>query len=356
VIGWPVTATLGAALVLGGGLGLGGFRVGAAQGPSDAQIEAEKRSAYRDAYTSALDSRARAAEQRGYAEGLIAGRRAGRKAGTAAGRRAGTKAARKEERKGAAKGASGGGAVWAVGDGADGGSGGKAVASLIRSSGVTRLLYLGDVYDGASLGEFQSDYGTTFGSLAGRTFPTPGNHEWPSHTAGYDPWWAAAKGRPQEPWYAAEAGGWQLLSLNSEAEHGSGSPQLDWLQSKLNATPQFGTCRIAFWHRPLKSGGSHGPQGDVAPFWSALRGQASIVLNGHDHDMQRFAPSDGITEFVVGSGGHSHYPVGSAAGLQFSNGSDYGALRLSLGRTSARYAFVAVGGQRLDAGSLSCKR
>jgi acid phosphatase type 7 len=244
--------------------------------------------------------------------------------------------------------------VWAVGDGADGGAGGRAVAARIAAGPVDRLLYLGDVYDHGTAADFRDNYATTFGRLAAKTAPTPGNHDWPNHASGYDPYWRRALGKRPAAWYAFRAGGWELLSLDSEAPHGKGSPQYRWLRRRLRAA---GTCRLAFWHRPRYSAGTHhGDQADMAPIFDALRGHARIVVAGHEHDMQRFQPIGGITEFVSGAGGHGRYAVRRRdRRLAFADDSHFGALRLRLTPGHAAAAFVAADGRVLDRAGVRCK-
>jgi acid phosphatase type 7 len=244
--------------------------------------------------------------------------------------------------------------VWAVGDGADGGPGAAKVVRLIVRDKPDRLLYLGDVYEDGTKREFAANYAPSFGQLAKRTAPTPGNHDWPNHLDGYGPYWKKAGGRSIPDYYSFSTGGWQLISLNSELLHDAGSPQLRWLQAKLKGP---GTCRIAFWHRPRYSAGEkHGDQPDVQPFWNALRGHAVLVLNGHEHDMQRFKSRTGITELVSGAGGHGLYAVDKGyGGLTFGDDSHFGALRLELTRGSAKYKFVSSRGRPLDSGTTPCK-
>jgi hypothetical protein len=147
--------------------------------------------------------------------------------------------------------------------------------------------------------------------------------------------------------------GWQLLSLNSQVKHGRASPQYHWLLSQLRRP---GTCRIAFWHRPRFSAGvEHGDQHDLSEMWDALRGHVALVLNGHEHDMQRLAPLDGITELVVGTGGAPLYPVRRDPRLMFAQSSQWGALRLRLAPASASYAFIATDGRVLNQGSVTCR-
>lgn len=243
--------------------------------------------------------------------------------------------------------------VWAVGDGADGGTSARTVARSIARERVDRLLYLGDVYEHGTAEEFASNYATTFGRLDGRTAPTLGNHDSEEAPEGYYPYWTNVYGRRAASFYSFRLGGWQLLSLNSEIDHDPGSAQLDWLEARLSAP---GTCRLAFWHRPRYSAGTiHGDQPDVAPFWRVLRGHATLVVNGHEHDMQRFEPRDGMTELVSGAGGHDHYPLDrSRSGLAYGDDADYGALRLRLRPGMARFSFVADDGCTLDSGRVPC--
>jgi hypothetical protein len=245
--------------------------------------------------------------------------------------------------------------VWAVGDGADGSDTGRAVANLIASDAPDGFLYLGDVYELGTAEEFRRNYDTTYGPLRRVTAPTPGNHDWPNAPRGYDRYWRRALGaRSTAHWYAFSAAGWRILSLNSEAPHGTGSPQERWLRRQVR---RRGTCRIAFWHRPRFSAGRHGDAPDTAPLWNALRRRATIVIGGHDHDMQRLKPIDGITQFVSGAGGRSLYEVRSDdPRLAFGDDDRYGALRLFLQPGRVDYAFFAVGGAVLDEGTIRCRR
>jgi hypothetical protein len=252
--------------------------------------------------------------------------------------------------------------VWAVGDGADGGAAAKAVARRVRAGPVDRFLYLGDVYgpqpvaflrgDG-SASDYRTRYAPVYGALAPITAPTPGNHEWPRRGDGYEPYWRRVMGRTPPAYYTFSIGGWQILSLNSEAPHGRGSPQVRWLARQV-ARP--GTCRLAFWHRPRFSAGRHGDQPDVAPLWDAVRGRAALVVNGHDHDMQRLRPIGGTTELVSGAGGHGHYGLHPDARRLFGDDRTYGALRIDLRPGHARLRFVAAGGRVLDSSAVRCRQ
>jgi acid phosphatase type 7 len=244
--------------------------------------------------------------------------------------------------------------LWAVGDGADGGAVAKRLAARIARDRPDRFLYLGDVYPAGSADDFGDGYATVYGRLAAITAPTPGNHDWPARRTGYYAFWRAQLRSPVRPWYAFRVGGWLVLSLNSEAAHDQRSAQLRWLRRTL--ARRRSNCAIAFWHRPLRSAGLHGDQPDLAPLWAALRGRARIVLNGHDHDLQRFRARGGIVEYVAGAGGHGIYPVDArAAGLSFGDDTHYGGLRIALRQRSARLAFVSVDGTVLDRSRVICR-
>jgi hypothetical protein len=243
--------------------------------------------------------------------------------------------------------------LWAVGDGADGSRIAKALAGRIRLGRPDRVLYLGDVYDNGSAGDFQDHYATVYGKLSRMTAPTPGNHEWSARHYGYQQYWRARTGAAPPPWYTFRIGGWRVISLNSEAPHERGSPQLKWLRRTLRRGR--GTCTLAFWHRPLQSAGLHGDQPDVAPLWNALRGRARLVLNGHDHDLQRLRSRDGITELVVGAGGRNLYSSNPAdARLAFTDDRHQGALRIGLRPGAAGLSLIAANGKVLDRSRVAC--
>lgn len=242
--------------------------------------------------------------------------------------------------------------VWAVGDGADGGDAAKALSRRIGAGRPDRLLYLGDVYERGTAAEFRDRFATVYRGLAARMAPTPGNHDWPNHDTGYDRYWRRVTGAPTPPWYRFRAGGWDIVSLNSEAPHGADSAQLRWLRRRVRAP---GTCRLAFWHRPRYSAGSHGDQRDVAPLWDVLRGHAKLIVSGHDHNLQRFRPVGGMTQLVVGAGGHSRYDVDDDdARPAFADDDVDGALRMTLRPGSADLAFVGTDGSILDRSRVTC--
>jgi acid phosphatase type 7 len=242
--------------------------------------------------------------------------------------------------------------VWAVGDGADGSAIARRLARRIERSRPDAFLYLGDVYPGGTAEDYSRNYRPVYGRLDPITWPTPGNHEWWAREQGYFPYWRP-HGRAK-PWYRFSVGGWEVLSLNSEAPHTPGSPQLRWLRRVLARGE--GTCRLAFWHRPRFSSDSvHGDAPDVAPLWNTLQGHARLVLNGHGHVMARYRRRGSLTQYLAATGGQVRYGVGPDPGLVFGRGDRTGALRLALSPGKAELEFRAVDGERLDRSRATCR-
>jgi len=238
--------------------------------------------------------------------------------------------------------------IWAVGD-ADPPKA-EGVARLIRRTDPDRILYLGDVYPRGTKADF-SRWAKPWGRLVERMAPTPGNHEWPQARSGYEPYWKGVTGTKPPIYYAFEAAGWEILSVNSEQVDTRAAES--WLRYRTQAG---GDCRIAFWHRPRISAGHHRHSDAADDLWAAVKGRAKLVLNGHDHNMQRFR-RDGMIEFVSGAGGRKLYPVDERyRGLRFSDDKRFGALHLSLSPGEANWRFVAVGGRVLDKGTASCRQ
>lgn len=246
--------------------------------------------------------------------------------------------------------------VWAVGDGGVPGPEDDAVASRVAQLGIERLLYLGDVYETGTAAEYAANYQSSWGRFKAMTSPTPGNHEWGNRAQGYDPYWGALA--PQQPggghYYSFDLAGWHVVSLNSHEDSGWDSPQRAWLRRDLER--YSGTCTIAFWHRPRWNAGAHSDAEDTEPLYSALTGRATMLLNGHDHNYQRFKPRRGITQFIVGTGGRvPFYNVNEAdSRLAHSDDDSLGALRMELTPGRADWQFIDVNGSTLDRGTIPC--
>jgi hypothetical protein len=248
-------------------------------------------------------------------------------------------------------------------------TGAEATAKLLEKIPGT-VVAIGDLaYPDGSRENFTC-YDKTWGRVKSRTRPAPGNHEFHSKGASfYFEYFGKAAGDPKDGFYSYELGSWHIISLNSEcAEVGGcneGSREEKWLRDDLAAHPA--TCTLAYFHKPLfSSGGAHGNDLEVKPLFQALYdAKASVILNGHDHDYERFAPQDpdgkpdaarGIREFVVGTGGKNHRPFGDAKpNSEVRDATAFGVLKLTLRSNGYDWEFIPEAGKTFtDSGSGNC--
>jgi len=249
--------------------------------------------------------------------------------------------------------------------------GDEATANLLDTIPGTVYTTGDNAYDQGTATEFTECYDPSWGRHKARTRPAVGNHEYYSTTnaSGYFGYFGAAAGDPSKGYYSYNLGEWHMVALNSMCENvggcGATSPMVTWLKDDLAANPR--TCTLAYFHHPLfSSGSSHGGNSKMKPSWEVLyAADADVVLNGHVHNYERFAPQDpegradperGIREFVVGTGGKSHYPiVAPIANSEVHNDETYGVLKLTLHPHSYEWQFVPVEGESFtDSGSARC--
>lgn len=181
----------------------------------------------------------------------------------------------------------------------------RATGALAQRSGPDVVAALGDLqYPDGSLADFRTGYDRTgWGRLKAKTRPAPGNHEY--HTPGASGYFAYFGHPPRYYGYSLRCG-WRGYALNSEV---SINEQAGWLRRDLAAHP--GVSVLAYWHKPRYSSGvQHGNDSAMQPLVSALAGRRGIILNGHEHNYERFAPRGGFRQFVVGTGGSSTYDFG----------------------------------------------
>jgi acid phosphatase type 7 len=230
----------------------------------------------------------------------------------------------------------------------------RTAAIVARTPGTVAVL--GDiVYERGTAAEFRDCY--SWRRFRGRTRAALGNHEYGSPGA------LPAKAYfrlPDRGYYSYELGDWHVVVLNSNCGPAGGcadgSPQQRWLAADLERHPTL--CTLAYWHHPRYSSGLHGSDATVAGLWRTLaRAGADVVLAGHDHHYERFAPLDGIRSFVVGTGGRSTYPVlRRLPRSQVVNFTTYGVLRLALRPDGYDWRFLAVPGSSFtDGGSAGCR-
>jgi len=254
---------------------------------------------------------------------------------------------------------SAGAIIYAVGDIAGENDGDSAVAAMLSRHNFDALLTLGDhAYENGSAEEFLELYEPTFGAFDARVRPAPGNHDYATEGAeGYFSYFSERSPTfSGAPYYAFALGGWRIYSLNSEIGEGQpGSGMYEWLRTDLVRNPA--DCVLAYWHKPILTvGRKDNDEGGMALIWSMLAANGGdVVLTGHDHNYQRWDPIDGMTSFVVGTGGRSRYPIGRADDrLAFADDDHYGALEMGLGPEGASYTFRAADDQVLDTGEISC--
>jgi 3',5'-cyclic AMP phosphodiesterase CpdA len=227
------------------------------------------------------------------------------------------------------------------------------------------ILALGDTaYESGTPWEFEHCYGPTWGRHRARTRPVIGNHEVRTRKGEpfYD-YFGEAAGPRGKGYYSFEVGTWHVVALNSEVDTGARGAQMAWLAQDLAAHPS--DCILAYWHTPIFSSGPHGADVRMIPAWKLLAAAgAEIVLSGHDHTYERFAPQDangrptplGIRQFVVGTGGGGVYEFeGVSANSEARGNRAYGVLKLALGPGGYDWEFVPVAGQTFtDTGSGRC--
>lgn len=242
-------------------------------------------------------------------------------------------------------------------------------AALVGSH-VDVVATLGDhAYGDGTAEEFGRCYEPTWGPLRARTRPAPGNHDYRSTDAEpYYSYFGDAAGDPRQGWYSYELGAWHVVALNSECDDiggcGRDSAQVKWLRDDLAAHPT--TCLAAYWHKPRFSSGVHGSSDTYQPFWEVLTDfGADVILNGHDHDYERFGPQSpagvsdpmGAREFVVGTGGKDLRGFATDEPNSEARDSEtYGVLELTLRADSYDWQFLAIpGGTFTDSGTASCR-
>jgi hypothetical protein len=247
----------------------------------------------------------------------------------------------------------------------------KATADLIAARAPTAVLTLGDnQYENGALAKFRESYDATWGRFKAITYPAAGNHDYGTRGAtGYFAYFGAAAGDPAKGYYSFDLGAWHIIVLNSNCGAvggcGAGSPQETWLREDLAASAGK-ACVLAAWHQPRFSSGLHGSDAAYAVFFRDLYdARADVVLNSHDHTYERFARltprgdvefGRGIREFVVGTGGRSHYPFMSVIpSSEVRNNDTFGVLMLTLRPASYDWEFVPERGKTFtDQGSARC--
>jgi len=249
-----------------------------------------------------------------------------------------------------------------------------ATAKLIEKIPGT-VFVAGDlVYDAITLSQFQNCYGAAWGKFKDRTRPALGNHEYrESSAAPYFQYWSGQAGPAGKGYYSYELGAWHVVVLNTNCAApglggcAAGSPQDEWLRQDLREHRD--ACIVAYGHYALFSSGifrAHAVHPELKRLWEDLyAAHADLILAGHEHSYERFAPQDpdgradpqhGIREIVVGTGGRSHGPLGLALpNSEVQNTNTYGVLKLTLSPQGYAWEFIPEEGKSFrDSGAGVC--
>ena len=249
-------------------------------------------------------------------------------------------------------------------------------ADVVGQIGANVVLALGDnQYDSGELADFLAAYEPSWGRFRSGTRPVPGNHEYqmPFARGYYD--YFNGPGRPTGPagdrtrgYYSFDVGAWHVIALNSNCREvggcQAGSPQEVWLRLDLQSSDS--RCTLAFFHHPLFASGVNGNTPQVRPLWQALYDfDADVILNGHEHVYERFAPQTpqgvadprrGVRQFVVGTGGHSltHF-VDVQPNSEVRSNRAFGVLKMELGGDQYSWEFRPIAGAHFeDSGTGAC--
>lgn len=266
--------------------------------------------------------------------------------------------------------------------------GAESTAEILEAYPTATIFAAGDLaYFSGSDDDFRC-YDKTWGrpSLRDRTRPAVGNHEYVTWgAAGFFRYWRKAReakaweitgGDPEKGYYSYNLGAWHVVVINSECADSrffrdgapscdKGSEQEQWLREDLKRFPV--ACTLAYWHHPLFNNGTgHGGSRKMKAIWQALYDyDADVVIAGHEHDYERFAPQTadgtldrtrGIREFVVGTGGKKekgHFV--SDHNSEHQEKGVLGVLKLTLHSKSYEFEFVQGSDRKvLDSGSAEC--
>ena len=216
----------------------------------------------------------------------------------------------------------------------------------------------------ATLTNFNSCYGPSWGRNKTRTRPAVGNNDYKTaNAAGFNQYFGAAGGELGKYYYSYDLGAWHVVVLNDQIAMTVGSPQELWLRAELAANTK--KCTLAYWHRPRFSSTGTNNLAAVKPLWDALYAyNADVVVNGNLTLYERFAPQSptavadplGIREFIVGTGGlNLQTPGNPRPNSQVRNGTTYGVLKFVLDTASYSWEFVPIAGATFtDAGTTGC--
>ena len=237
------------------------------------------------------------------------------------------------------------------------------IEGLLAGSPDAVVFTAGDnAYGNGTESQFRNCYEPFWGKFKDRTRPTVGNHDMETDGgAPYYNYFGQNAGERGRGYYTYMVGTWRVITLNSEISKGPGSTQMMWFENELTTNPV--PCTIAIWHRPLFSSGPNGNNADMQEAYRlANRYGVEVVINGHDHLYERFAPQTelgdpnprGPRQFVVGTGG---VQLNDFATIKRNSAArptpEWGVLKLELPSNLYRWWFITARSV-LDSGQGDC--
>jgi len=253
-------------------------------------------------------------------------------------------------------------------------------SDLLVAGAWDAVLPLGDnQYNCGGLAAFQQAYAPSWGRVdPSIVHPVAGDGDYATSggtdcspaadAAGYFAYFGAAAGDPTKGYYSFDVGAWHLIALNANCKIvpcNRGSTQERWLVQDLQTHPS--TCTLVYWHQPRFSSANGGGTSKVSTFWTDIYNNGvDVVLHGHAHIYERFAPmnptgavdpTNGVREFIVGTGGKSHGVLGTThPGSEVRDTTTFGILKLTLDPTSYSWQFMPAAGTGTftDSGSYDC--
>ena len=243
---------------------------------------------------------------------------------------------------------------------------GEATAKLLDGI-IGTVFTAGDhAYPNGTAREFVECYDVSWGRHRNRMRPAPGNHDYgTAQAAPYFKFFGANAGPAGRGYYSYDLGAWHIVSLNSNLDAASwGAAQEEWLRDDLKAN--LARCVLTYWHHPrFSSGKDHGDHPHMNALYKILyQHGVSILVSGHDHIYERFAPQNpegkadakGVRQFIAGTGGAPLYRIGAVKpNSEVRNGNFHGVLAFTLNPTSYEWEFRPVAGQTFrDRGSAAC--
>jgi hypothetical protein len=270
-------------------------------------------------------------------------------------------------------------------------------AQLLDEMPDATVMTVGDnAYELGSPFDYAGCYNPTWGRFRDRTRPATGNHEYLTPAAaGYFSYFGS-DAAPPLGYYSYDLGAWHVVVINSTPQvYGCWPPEIDeippgfptlptplepgpaagracagdvaqqaWLAADL-AAHREARCTIAYFHHPRFSSGMHGNQYQMQKIWDIMYANGvDVVVSGHDHMYERFAPQNpngrldpasGIRQFTVGTGGAEFYAVSvRQPNSERLINDEHGILVLALGDGAYAWSFESVGHTIDDAGSDRC--